>query len=383
MNAAPAASLPTLQRLPLHEFHLAHGARMDPFAGWSMPIHYELGILAEHRHTRSAAGLFDVSHMGQIIVRARTGDNRDAALALESLIPADLVSLGPGRQRYGFFTTPSGGISDDLMIANLGSHFYLVVNAATASTDAEHLRRHLSAHCSVELLSGRALLAIQGPRACAALAALVPMVAAMRFMDADVFSIGGASCYVTRSGYTGEDGFEISVPTAAALAVAEQLMDQPGVKLIGLGARDSLRLESGLCLYGHDLSEETTPVEAGLEWAIGSARRSGGAREAGFPGSAIILSQLSQGASRKRVGLKGQARPVREGAPIFADDVSTVAVGRVTSGTFAPTLQYPVAMGYVACALARSGTRLYADVRGQRIPLTLSSMPFVPHRYRR
>jgi aminomethyltransferase len=356
---------------------------MEAFAGWSMPIQYELGILAEHRHTRTAAGLFDVSHMGQILVRARSGEVRDAALALESLVPADLLSLRPGRQRYGFFTTRSGGISDDLMIANLGTYFYLVVNAAGAADDAAHLREHLSDRCSVEVLSDRALLAIQGPRACAALAAVVPMVAAMRFMDADVFSIGDVPCFISRSGYTGEDGFEISVPASMAATVVEQLLDYPSVKLIGLGARDSLRLESGLCLYGHDLTQETTPVEAALGWAIGPARRTGGARAAGFPGSEVILSQLSLGASRRRVGLKPEARPVREGAALFADATSTTVLGQVTSGTFAPTVQCPVAMGYVPSSVARIGTRLYADVRGQRVPVTLSNMPFVPHRYHR
>jgi aminomethyltransferase len=381
VNANPTPS--PLRQLPLNDFHIARGARMESFAGWSMPLHYELGILGEHRHTRSAAGLFDVSHMGQIIVRARSGDNRDAALALESLVPADLASLSPGRQRYGLLTTSQGGVSDDLMIANMGSHFYLVVNAAGAMADAEHLRRHLAPGCSVELLCDRALLAIQGPRACAALAALAPMVAAMRFMDADVFSIAGAPCFITRSGYTGEDGFEISVPAAGAHALAEQLLDQPAVKLIGLGARDSLRLESGLCLYGHELTQDTTPVEAGLEWAIGPARRVGGMRAAGFPGAEIILSQLAHGVTRKRVGLKGDSRPVREGAQIYADEHSTAAVGRVTSGTFAPTAHCPVAMGYVSSDHARIGTRLYADVRGQRVPVTLSRMPFVPHRYHR
>ncbi|MGA2188956.1 MAG: glycine cleavage system aminomethyltransferase GcvT [Steroidobacteraceae bacterium] len=383
-STSPAALTPDpLRRLPLHELHVAQGARMEPFAGWTMPIHYGLGVLGEHRHTRAAAGLFDVSHMGQILLRARSGQIRDAALALEALVPADVVSLRPGRQRYAFFTTPSGGIRDDLMIANLDTCLYLVVNAACMASDVAYLRERLSAQCTVEVLSDRALLAIQGPKACAALAALVPMVAAMRFMDADVFSIEGASCFIARSGYTGEDGFEISVPAALAATIAEQLLVHPSVKLVGLGARDSLRLESGLCLYGHDLTTDTTPVEAALEWAIQPARRVGGARAGGFPGSEIILSQLAHGAARKRVGLRPDARPVREGAALFADSTSTAALGRVTSGTYAPSAQCPVAMGYVPASVAQVGTRLYADVRGQRIPVTLSDMPFVPHRYRR
>jgi aminomethyltransferase len=356
---------------------------MEPFAGWAMPIHYSLGILGEHRHTRAAAGLFDVSHMGQIILRARSGDNGDAALALEKLVPVDVVSLRPGRQRYAFFTTPSGGISDDLMIANLDTCLYLVVNAACMASDVAYLREHVSERCTVDVLSDRALLAIQGPKACAALSALVPMVAAMRFMDADVFAIDDVPCFITRSGYTGEDGFEISVPAGMAATIVEQLLDHPSVKLVGLGARDSLRLESGLCLYGHDLTADTTPVEAALEWAIQPVRRVGGARVGGFPGAEVILSQLSHGASRKRVGLRPEVRPVREGAALFADATSNAALGQVTSGTYAPSAQCPVAMGYVPASVAHIGTRLFADVRGQRIPVTLSHMPFVPHRYRR
>ncbi len=386
MNSRPSTAFPPadpLRRLPLHDLHVAHGARMEPFAGYTMPIHYALGILGEHRHTRAAAGLFDVSHMGQIILRARSGENRDAALALETLVPVDVVSLRQGRQRYAFFTTPSGGISDDLMIANLNTCLYLVVNAARIASDVAYLRERLSAHCTVEVLTDRALLAIQGPSACAALCALVPMVAAMRFMDADVFSIGGAPCFITRSGYTGEDGFEISVPAAMAATIVERLLDHASVKLIGLGARDSLRLESGLCLYGHDLTADTTPVEAALEWAIQPARRAGGARVGGFPGSEVILSQLSHGTERKRVGLRPDARPVREGAALFADATSNAALGQITSGTYAPSAQCPVAMGYVPASVAHIGTRLFADVRGQRIPVTLSDMPFVPHRYRR
>ena len=386
VSSRPSTAFPPpdpLRQLPLHDLHVAQGARMEPFAGWAMPIHYGLGVLGEHRHTRAAAGLFDVSHMGQIMLRARSGETRDAALALETLVPVDVVSLRPGRQRYAFFTTPSGGISDDLMIANLDTCLYLVVNAARMVSDVAYLRERLSAHCTVEVLSDRALLAIQGPSACAALSALVPMVAAMRFMDADVFSIDGASCFITRSGYTGEDGFEISVPAAMAATFVVQLLDHPSVKLIGLGARDSLRLESGLCLYGHDLTADTTPVEAALEWAIQPARRVGGARVGGFPGSEVILSQLSHGASRKRVGLRPETRPVREGASLFADATSNAALGQVTSGTYAPSAQCPVAMGYVPASVAHIGTRLFADVRGQRIPVTLSGMPFVPHRYHR
>jgi aminomethyltransferase len=369
--------------LPLHEFHLSHGARMQPFAGVSMPIHYALGILGEHHHTRAAAGLFDVSHMGQVSLRARSGDNADAARALESLVPVDVISLPVGRQRYGFFTTDSGGIRDDLMIVNFGSFIYLVVNASCKEADLEHLQSHLSTACEVELLAGRSLLAIQGPAASDALSSLVPSAAAMRFMDAKIHSIHGVECYVTRSGYTGEDGFEISVPTPAVKAIAESLLTHPSVKLIGLGARDSLRLEAGLCLYGHELNIDTTPVEAALNWAIQPVRRAGAARAGGFPGADVILPQLTQGTARRRVGLRPELRPVREGAALFVDDSSAEAVGQVTSGTYAPSARGPVAMGYVPRALAKPGTRLFADVRGQRTPVLVSDLPFIPHRYHR
>lgn len=369
--------------LPLHEFHLSHGARMQPFAGVSMPIHYALGILGEHHHTRAAAGLFDVSHMGQVSLRARSGDNADAARALESLVPVDVLSLPIGRQRYGFFTTDSGGIRDDLMIANFGSFIYLVVNASCKAADLEHLQSHLSDVCEVELLVERSLLAIQGPAASEALSSLVPSAAVMRFMDARVCSIHGLECYITRSGYTGEDGFEISVPTSVVQAVAQSLLSHPSVKLVGLGARDSLRLEAGLCLYGHELNTETTPVEAALNWAIQPVRRAGAARAGGFPGADVILPQLIHGAARRRVGLRPELRPVREAAALFLDDSSTEAIGQVTSGTYAPSVRGPVAMGYVPESLATTGTRLFAEVRGQRTPVMVSDLPFIPHRYHR
>jgi aminomethyltransferase len=378
-----AAAANPLRSLPLHDLHLEQGARLAPFAGFTMPIHYSPGILAEHKHTRAAAGLFDVSHMGQILLRSRSGDSAEAACALETLVPVDVVSLRTGRQRYAFLTTESGGIRDDLMIANFGSFLYLVVNAACVVGDLAHLRERLSALCSIELLSDRALLAIQGPLACAALSALVPAVATMRFMDAGIFSIDGTECFIARSGYTGEDGFEISVPAAAAQSVAERLLGHSSVQLIGLGARDSLRLEAGLCLYGHDLSAETTPVEAALDWAIQPVRRTGGSRAGGFPGADVILSQLTHGASRKLVGLRPELRPVREGAVLFADAASDTAVGRVTSGTYGPSAGGPVAMGYVPRSLTQVGTRLFADVRGQRTPVTVCDRPFVPHHYHR
>ena len=348
-----------------------------------MPIHYPLGTLEEHRHTRRAAGLFDVSHMGQFRLRARSGDNVDAARALEALVPADLLSLSPGRQRYALFTSASGGILDDLMIANLGSCHYLVVNAACTATDLAHMAAQLSAECTIEALSDRALLALQGPAACEGLRRILPSVAGMRFMDAAIDSIDGVECVITRSGYTGEDGFEVSIPATSARPLAESLLAQSSVKLVGLGARDSLRQEAGLCLHGHDLTVDTSPVEAALEWAIAPVRRAGAARAGGFPGADIILRQLATGASRKRVGLRPEHRPVREGAALFTDALSAEVLGHVTSGTFGPSVPGPVAMGYVPISLGSAGTRLFADVRGQRTPVVVTDLPHVPHRYHR
>lgn len=356
---------------------------MQPFAGVSMPIHYALGVLGEHHHTRAAAGLFDVSHMGQVALRARSGENADAARALESLVPIDVLSLPVGRQRYAFFTADSGGVRDDLMVANFGSFLYLVVNAACAAADIEHLRARLSGVCEVTPLLDRSLLAIQGPAAVEVLSRLAPSVTGMRFMDAAIHAVEGAECYISRSGYTGEDGFEISIPTPAVQAVAQPLLAHPELKLIGLGARDSLRLEAGLCLYGHELSTDITPVEADLQWAIPPVRRTGGARAGGFPGADVILSQLMHGTARRRVGLRPQLRPVREGAALFDAQSGGTEVGRVTSGTYGPSARGPVAMGYVPNALAAAGTQLFADVRGQRTPVLVSELPFIPHRYHR
>jgi aminomethyltransferase len=371
------------QRLPLHSFHVSHCARMVQFAGYEMPIQYAAGILQEHLHTRAAASLFDVSHMGQLVLHPRSGDILDVRRALESLVPADIVNLPPDRQRYTFFTSESGGIHDDLMVANLHDRLLLVVNAASKAMDEAYLRDRLSGICHITSLSDRALLALQGPQSAAVLAELVPSVIRMRFMDAGVHTIDGASCVITRSGYTGEDGFEISVPAATAMHVAEQLVGDPRVRLAGLGARDSLRLEAGLCLYGNDIDLGTTPVEAALEWAIQRSRRSGGARAGGFPGSEPILAQLERGAGRRRVGLQSALRPVRANASLFADERSAAQIGRVTSGGFGPSVGGPVAMGYVPISMAQPGARLYAEVRGEREALTVVDLPFAQHRYQR
>ena len=372
-----------LAHTPLHALHLRGGARMVPFAGYAMPLHYRSGLLAEHLHTRASAGLFDVSHMGQIALVPRSGDLADAAGALERLMPIDLLGLPPGRQRYGLLTNQAGGILDDLMVANLGDRLLLVVNAACKAADEVHLRDHLSHACDITVLP-RALIALQGPKAEAALERLVPGIAAMRFMDVREAEILGAACVISRSGYTGEDGFEISVPAERAEEIAERLLADPTVQPAGLGARDSLRLEAALCLYGADIGATTTPVEAGLTWAIQPVRRRGGAREGGFPGAARILDQIAQGPARRRACLRPEGRtPVRAGAPLFAHEHDAQAVGHVTSGGFGPSLQAPVAMGYVPVPLAEPGSRIFAEVRGQRLPLVVVQGPFVPAGFKR
>ena len=374
----------SLKRTPLHALHIASGGKMVPFAGYEMPVQYVTGVLREHLHTRIGAGLFDVSHMGQIVLRPKSGKLEDAGRALERLVPQDILAVAPGRQRYAQFTNESGGILDDLMVANFGEFLFLVVNAACKAEDEAHLRARLSDVCIIEPLPDRALIALQGPQAEAVLAKFCPEVTAMRFMDAGRRRVGGIECFVSRSGYTGEDGFEISVPAEAAERIARDLLADSDVLPIGLGARDSLRLEAGLCLYGHDIDTSTTPVEGALEWSIQKSRRRGGARAGGFPGADLILAQLEQGAPRRRVGFKPEGRaPVREGVPLFADAASSEPIGAVTSGGFGPSLNAPVAMGYLPSSKATQGGLVFAELRGQRLPLRISPMPFVPNTYKR
>jgi aminomethyltransferase len=364
--------------------HVRLGARMVPFAGYEMPLQYSSGIINEHLHTRAAAGLFDVSHMGQITLCARSGSIPDAARALEALVPGDMLGIPQGRQRYTLFTSATGGILDDLMVSNQGDHIRLVVNAARKAGDEAHLRAHLGGKFLVETLAERALLALQGPKAENVLAALAPDVRAMRFMDVRSMSIMGEVCVVSRSGYTGEDGFEISSRAEVAEALCDGLLRDPAVAPVGLGARDILRLEAGLCLYGSDLDETTTPVEAALEWTIPKIRRAGGARAAGFFGAEAILRQLTNGAARRRVGLRPQGRAlVRGGAPLFCAENDVAPVGIVTSGGFGVSLGAPIAMGYVPIAVAAPGHRLFAEIRGTRLPVVVSELPFVPTRYKR
>ena len=381
MTDSQTTNSPILSQTPLHALHLEFGGKMVPFAGYEMPVQYPLGILKEHTHTRSAAGLFDVSHMGQVRLR---GDN--AAAELERLVPVDIVGLREGRQRYALFTNEQGGILDDLMVTRVeetnraGDHLFVVVNAACKAQDIAHLRQHLN--CEIEELEDRALLALQGPQAGVVLARLAPASQSMVFMSAQALNIDGIDCFVTRSGYTGEDGFEISVPAAQAEQLARTLLTQAEVEPIGLGARDSLRLEAGLCLYGHDIDTTTTPVEANLTWAIQKVRRAGGARAGGFPGAETILRQFAEGVSRKRVGLRPQGRaPVREGVELT--DLEGRIIGQVTSGGFGPSVGGPIAMGYVETAFAAPDTEIYALVRGKPMPVTVAKMPFVKQRYYR
>ncbi len=376
-----AALAEDLQRLGLHDLHVALGGKMVPFAGYEMPVQYAPGVMKEHLHTRTAAGLFDVSHMGQVILQPK-GSYEAVALALETLMPVDVLGLAQGRQRYGIFTNETGGILDDLMFANRGDHIFVVVNAACKVADISHMTAHLSDVAQVIPVTDRGLLALQGPQAEAVLARLVPGAAAMRFMDIAILPWGGGELWISRSGYTGEDGFEISVPNAHAEALARALLEQPEVMPIGLGARDSLRLEAGLCLYGHDIDTTTSPVEAGLVWAIQKARKPGGARAGGFPGDVRIMHELAHGPERLRVGLRPAGRaPMREGTQLF--DTDSTPIGAVTSGGFGPSVEVPIAMGYVAVNYATIGHAIEGDVRGKRLPVTIAAMPFNPTNYKR
>ncbi len=370
-----------LLKTPLHALHTELGARMVPFAGYSMPVQYTAGLMAEHHHTRAAAGLFDVSHMGQLrLVGA------DAAAAFESLMPVDVIDLAVGKQRYGLLLNDAGGIIDDLMFVNRnvanGGDLFVIVNGACKHGDLAHIVERIGKRCTVEPQFDRGLLALQGPQAVTALQRLVPGVDKLVFMTGGVFTWQGADLFITRSGYTGEDGFEVSVPAHSAEAFARALLAEPEVKPVGLGARNSLRLEAGLCLYGNDIDTTTTPVEAALNWAMQKVRRSSGARAGGFPGAARVLAQLdgTEPLTRKRVGLVALERvPVRDHTELQTPAGETI--GEVTSGLLGPSADQPVAMGYVSPAHAALGTRLHAMVRGKPVPMEVSAMPFVPNRY--
>ena len=369
----------TLLTTPLNALHIELGARMVPFAGYSMPVQYPAGLMAEHHHTRTAAGLFDVSHMGQLrLVGA------DAAAAFETLIPMNVIGLQAGKQRYGLLLNDEGGILDDLMFVNRGTDLFVIVNGACKAGDIAHIQARIGQRCDVIPMPERALLALQGPQAVAALSRMVPGVEKLVFMTGGSFSWAGADLFITRSGYTGEDGFEISVHNDHAEALARALLAQPEVKPVGLGARNSLRLEAGLCLYGNDIDTTTTPVEAALNWAMQKVRRTGGGRAGGFPGADTVLGQLdgSLPLTRLRIGLVATERvPVREHVKLENMDGQTV--GEVTSGLLSPTLNRPIAIAYVEPDYAAAGTELFAMVRGKPVPMVVTPTPFVPTRYHR
>lgn len=371
-----------LARTPLYDLHVELGAKMVPFAGYEMPVQYPLGVMKEHQHTRAAAGLFDVSHMGQVILSGESWDH--VARSFEALVPQDVLGLEDGRQRYGFFTHDAGGIEDDLMFARRGETLFVVVNAACKRADIARMRAALEPEVQVTEVADRALIAVQGPKAGAVIAGMDARAEEMRFMDVADLTLDGIEVWASRSGYTGEDGFEISVPEEDAEALTRVLLAHANVEAIGLGARDSLRLEAGLCLYGHDIDTETNPVEAALTWAIQKVRRAGGDREGGFPGADIVLGALADGAARRRVGLRPDGRaPMREGVEIFDADTGGARVGVVTSGGFGPTVGGPVAMGYVDASVATVGINLWGEVRGKRLPLTVAKLPFVAANFKR
>ena len=388
--STPSIDSPSLLRTPLHDLHVSLGARMVPFAGYSMPVQYPAGLMAEHLHTRSCAGLFDVSHMGQLRLVGP-----DAAAAFESLMPVDVIDLPVGKQRYGLLLNDEGGIIDDLMFLKREHDIFVIVNGACKVGDIAHIQQKIGQRCQVIPMPQMALMALQGPQAVVAMQRLCPGIEKLVFMTGGSFHIACDShgphqtieCFVTRSGYTGEDGFEISVHEMQAEALAHALLAQPEVKPVGLGARNSLRLEAGLCLYGHDIDTTTTPVEAGLNWAMQKVRRTGGARAGGFPGAAKILAQLNASADtaappvpRKRVGLIAQERiPVRDHVEL--QTAEGLRIGEVTSGLLGPSIDQPIAMAYVDAQYAPVGTRLNAIVRGKPVPMVVSAMPFVPNRY--
>jgi glycine cleavage system T protein (aminomethyltransferase) len=369
----------TLHKTPLHDWHAALGAKLVPFAGYAMPVHYPLGILKEHLHTRSQAGLFDVSHMGQAFLLGKTGE--DVAKVFQRLVPGNVSGLKPSRQRYTLLLNDQGGIRDDLMVTRFEGRpntLYLVVNAACKEADFKYISEALSADAALEILADRALLALQGPAAERVLSKLWPGAAELAFMQSAQAKIVGFDCFISRSGYTGEDGFEISIPAEGAVVLADALCQGPEVEPIGLGARDSLRLEAGLCLYGHDLDETTSPVEANLVWALGKARREAG----DFPGATRILKELKEGPARLRVGIQPLTRaPAREGTEVLSE--TGEKVGTITSGGFGPTAGGPVAMGYLATSYVKTGAKLGLNVRGQTLPAVVAELPFVPHRYKR
>ena len=374
----------TLKRTRLYDYHIANGAKMVPFAGYEMPVQYNLGVMKEHLHTRVAAGLFDVSHMGQILLYPKSGVIADAALAIETLVPVNILSLENGRQRYGMFTNDDGGILDDLMIANRGDHLYIVVNASCKGNDFQHLKNNLGNEFQIDMVEDRSLIALQGPLAEEVLSKLNPTVKELRFMDSITANLLDTECWISRSGYTGEDGYEISIPNSAVEEVVQLLSQDINVEPIGLGARDSLRLEAGLCLYGHDIDINTSPIEGNLNWAIQKARRAGGERAGGFPGAKRIHNELEVGPSKKRVGILPDGRaPMREGTLLYGSDNRNNPIGKVTSGAFGPSIQKSISMGYVLKEYTDLETIIYGDVRGKLLAARVTSIPFKKSNYKK
>ena len=372
-----------LKKTPLYDLHNRLGAKFVPFAGYLMPVQYSTGVMKEHLHTRASAGLFDVSHMGQIKVSSKHDDIPELLNCLEKLMPSDLKALPEGRQCYSFFTNDRGGIIDDLMVANRGSHFLIIVNASQKLDDLSHVEKQIGELCNVKLLNDRALLALQGPLASKVLEHHNKCLSNMFFLDVKTVDLFGVECWVSRSGYTGEDGFELSIPSEDVERVAEQILRHEDVLPIGLGARDSLRLEAGLCLYGHDLNKNITPIEAALNWTVHKARRIGGDREGKFVGYKAVLGQLKSGADLKRVALLPQERaPIREGCLLFETSDSVTNIGHVTSGGFSPTLQKPISLAYIKSELAKKSTEIFAEVRGKRMRVALTKLPFVETKYK-
>lgn len=361
------------ERTPLYDLHVEHGGKIVDFAGWSLPVQYAAGIMAEHRHCREKAGLFDVSHMGQVVIRGA-----DAASAFERLVPGNIEGLKEGAARYTVFTNDKGGVLDDLIVSRTADGLFVVVNAGCRDADIAHMKRHLEPAYEVEELTDRALLALQGPAAAGVLEALAPNASGLTFMQTAETTVAGIPARLSRLGYTGEDGFEISVAAGDAVDLARRLLGHDDVLPIGLGARDSLRLEAGLCLYGHELTPDITPIEAGLRWCIGKRRR----EEGGFPGADVIQKQLADGPARTLVGIRPEGRaPAREGTGI--EDADGRTIGEITSGGFGPTVGGPVSMGYVPPALAEPGTRIGLAIRGKIHPADVVGLPFTPHRYQR
>ena len=366
----------------LFDLHVELGAKMVPFAGYGMPVQYPMGVMQEHLHTRSDAGLFDVSHMGQVLLRGASWEA--VALGFEALVPVDVLGLADGRQRYAFFTNSDGGIEDDLMFARRGDDLFVVVNAACKDADIALMRKALEPSISVDVLADRSLIALQGPKAVDVVGRLDPRAAEMRFMDVAALDLGGIPVWASRSGYTGEDGYEISVADSQAEALARLLLSAEEAAPIGLGARDSLRLEAGLCLYGQDIDATTTPLSAALGWAIQKVRRSGGEREGGFPGAERVLAEWTDKPAKVRVGLSPEGRaPMRTGVGLYASEASNTQIGTITSGGFGPTVQAPVAMGMIAREHATIGTQLFGDVRGKRLPVAVVKLPFVAPGFKR